>query len=428
MAKERRGFWSKFFRKPDKQLTYSIEDILSGRTPIFSNGFGENIYASDVVQQAIYSVVTELKKLDPVHIRKTEGASDYVAVGGNIQNVLDAPNPLMTTSDFIEKVAWTLLLNYNAFIYPVWEGNTLKGLYPLQPSTVEFDPDYGGSGKTWVRLHFPNGYIGDLPYDDLIHLRYRFSVSEFMGGNEKGQPDFEPLLETLKLNDILLKGLAKSLNIQTAINGVIKIKTMQNYAEQIAKVKEFEQKLQANESGFLPIDISAEYTPITKQVNLLDEKVLEFIDRKILRNWGVSIAIVNGDYTTAQYEAFYQKAIEHIVKSWSQAFTKGIFTKHAAQGFKNQIRFYEKEMIFLSMDQKIRAIDLLQDSASCMKNEVRGWLGLRPLKELEGQIASSSNKNNAMNNEQDDGSNNNGGAEEDPAPQEDDEDGGVSDE
>lgn len=428
MAKERRGFWSKFFRKPDKQLTYSLEDVLSGRTPIFSDGFGDNIYASDVVQQAIYSIVTELKKLDPVHIRQMEGANDYTVVGGNIQKVLDAPNPLMTTSDFIEKIAWSLLLNYNAFIYPVWEGKTLIGLYPLQPSTVEFDMNYGGTGKPWVRFHFPNGYVGDLPYDDIIHLRYRFARSEFMGGNENGQPDFEPLKQTLELNEILLKGLAKSLHIQTAINGVVKIKTMQNKEEQMAKVKEFEQKLMANESGLLPIDISAEYIPITKQVNLLDEKVLEFIDRKILRTFGVSIPIVNGDYTTAQYEAFYQKTLEPIVKSWAQAFTKGIFSKHAAQGFKNQIRFYEKEMIFLSMDQKLKAIDLLQDSASCMKNEVRGWLGLRPLRELEGQIASSSNKNNAMNNEQDNGSNDNGGAAEDPAPQADEEGGGVNNE
>lgn len=399
MAKERRGFWSKVFRKPDKQIVYDLDDILSGRTPIFENGFSENIYASDVVQQAIYSIVTELKKLDPVHIRQVEGSNDVTPVGGNIQNVLDAPNPLMTTSDFIEKVAWTLLLNYNAFIYPVWEGNTLKGLYPLQPSVVEFDLNYGNTGKAWVRFHFPNGYVGDVPYDDIIHLRYRFSLSEFMGGNAEGKPDFEPLKRTLELNDVLLKGLAKSLHIQTAINGVVKIKTMQNKEEQMAKVREFEQKLMANESGLLPIDISAEYIPIAKQVNLLDEKVLEFIDRKILRTFGVSIPIVNGDYTTAQYEAFYQKTLEPIVKSLSQAFTKGIFTKHAAQGFKNQIRFYEKEMIFLSMDQKLKAIDLLQDSASCLKNEVRGWLGLRPLPELEGQIASSSNKNNAMNNE-----------------------------
>ena len=390
------------FRKPDKQINYNLSEILSGYVPIYASDNGRNIYASDVVQQAVYSIVTELKKLDPVHERRTANGG-YVDVEGNIQNILDAPNPLMTTSDFIEKIAWTLILNRNAFVYPIWEGNTLKGLYPLQPSLVEFDTNYGNSGQTWVRMHFRNGTKGDLPYDNLIHIRTHYYGSEFMGGNEQGQPDFEPLQETLKLNETLLKGLAKSLNIQTTINGIVKLKTMANYDQQIAKVVEFEKKLQANESGLLPIDISSEYVPITKQVNLLDEKVLEFIDRKILRTFGVSIAIVNGDYTTAQYEAFYQKTLEPIVKSLSQAFTKGLFTGREAQGFKNRITFYEKEMIFLSMEQKIKAIDILVDSASIEKNEARALLGLRRKAKYDGQIASSSNKTNADNNAGDSG-------------------------
>lgn len=376
------NFWDRFFKKPKKRETYKLAEILSGLAPIYSTGFGNNIYASDVVQQAVYSIVSELKKLDPVHVRKI--GSDVISIPGNIQSVLDAPNPLMTTSDFIEKIAWTLLLNYNAFIYPIWENGTLKALYPLQPSEVDFDPDYGGTGETWVRFTFPNGYVGDLPYSDIIHLRYRFSVSEFMGGDENGQPDFKPLLDTLKLNDTLLKGLAKSLNLQTAINGIVKIKTMQNEAAQIEKIKEFERKLQSNESGFLAADISSEYIPITKQTALLDETTLEFIDRKILRTFGVSIPIVNGDYTKEQYEAFYQKTLEPIVKSFSQAFTKGIFTNREAQGYKNEIMFYVKELVFMGTDQKLNLFTQLKDIGGCYVNEFRTAFGMRPLPELQG--------------------------------------------
>lgn len=403
------SFWDRFFKKPEKAKKYNWADILSGIAPIYSNGFGTNIYASDVVQQAIYSIVTELKKLDPVHVRKTANDNDFVSVAGNIQSVLDAPNPLMTTSDFIEKIAWMLLLNYNAFIYPIWSGDTLVALYPLQPSQVDFQQD--GTGKLWVIFTFPNGYEGEVAYDDIIHLRYHYSVSEFMGGNEFGQPDFKPLLETLKLNDTLLKGLAKSLNLQTTINGIVKLKTMVNAEDQIAKVKEFERKLQSNESGILPIDISSDYTPISKQVALLDDKVLEFIDKKILRTFGVSIPIVNGDYTKEQYEAFYQKTLEPIVKSLGQAFTKGIFTKHAAQGFNNKIVFYTKELIFMNTEQKINLFNLLVDSGSCYKNEMRIAFGLRPIDELQGQLAESSNKTNAENNKTNktgDGGNNDG--------------------
>lgn len=402
-----RAWFEKVFKKtPEKQLSYNYADILSGIAPLYSSGFGNDIYASDVVQQAIYSIVTELKKLDPVHVRKLVAESEFVEVSGNVQNVLEDPNPLMTTSDFIEKVAWTLLLNYNAFIYPLWEGDKLKALYPLQPTLVEFDADYLGSGQTWVRFHFANGYTGDVPYENIIHLRHKYSASEFMGGNANGNPDFAPLLETLKLNDTLLKGLAKSLKMQTSINAVAKLKTMVNYDDQIAKVTEFEKKIQENESGILPVDISTEFIPITKQIQLLDATTLEFIDKKIFRWFGVSIAIVNGDYTASQYEAFYQKTLEPMVKSWGQAFTKGLFSKRQMQGFKNKIVFFAKELVFMNTDQKIKLFDILVDSAACYSNELRTAFGLRPLKALEGVIATSSNKNNAMNNEQDSGANN----------------------
>ena len=107
---------------------------------------------------------------------------------------------------------------------------------------------------------------------------------------------------------------------------------------------------------------------------------------------------MNGDYTAAQYEAFYQKTLEPIIKSMSQAFTKGIFSKRQTQGFKNKIVFYTKELIFLNTDQKIKLFDILVDSESCFKNEMRVAFGMRPLKELEGQLAASSNKTNAENN------------------------------
>lgn len=379
--KEKRASWWKdrFKRKPDKE-TQILIDVLSGKTPMYFTDFGENIYASDVVQQAIYSIVTELKKLDPIHVRKISG--DIIGVEGNIQNVLDAPNPLMTTSDFIEKIAWTLLLNYNAFVYPIWEGDTLTALYPLQPSEVDFAED--AAGTLFVIFKFPNGYEGQVPYADIIHLRYKFSVSEFMGGNEWGQPDIKPILDTLKLNDTLLKGLAKSLHIQTTINGIIKLRTVVNMDDKAKKVKEFEERLKNNESGFLAVDNIEEFTPITKQVSLLDNTVLEFIDRKISRNWGVSKAIMDGDFTADQLQAFYQKAIEHIVKSWGQAFTKGLFSKRQANGFKNEIRFLTKELYFMTTGQKLDLVKELAPSGTIYENEKRMMFGMRPAPELNG--------------------------------------------
>lgn len=391
------GLFDKLFKKKEKKQEYSISHYIDGRYPSYSQ-FGNNIYASDVVQQAIYSIVTELKKLDPTHIKYIN--NEYIPVNNhNIQRVLDNPNPLMTTSDFIEKIVWNLMLNYNSFIYPIWNGNNLEALYPLQPKYVDFIQN--NFGELFVKMRFGNGYESTLPYKDIIHIRHKYSVSEFMGGDESGQPDNKPLLETLKINDTLIKGLAKSLNLQTSVNGIIKYKNMHNTTEQLERIEDFETKLKSNSSGLVSLDMLEEYIPINKQIQLLDATTLEFIDRKILRTFGTSIAIINGDYTKAQYEAFYQKTLEPIIKSLNQAFTKGLFSQREL-GFNNKIVFYAKELIFMTNSEKLTLANLLVDSGSCYKNELRTMFGLTPLAELNGQLAESSNKTNAENNKTDD--------------------------
>lgn len=127
--------------------------MLDGRTPVFSQ-FGTDIYASDVVQQAVSCIVHEILKLRPAHVRQTNGVDSSV-IEGNIQNVLDRPNPLMTTADFLEKITWILFLNYNCFILPTWEGNTLTGLYPLNPVNVDFLED--AAGRLFINFKFRNG-------------------------------------------------------------------------------------------------------------------------------------------------------------------------------------------------------------------------------------------------------------------------------
>lgn len=384
------------FKKTKPNINYA--KMLNGYTPIFSQ-FGQDIYASDVVQQAIACLVTELTKANPFHIKQS--GSDLVPVeNSEIQKLLDQPNERMTQTDFFEKVYWQLFLNYNSFIIPTYykdiKGNKhYTGLYPIQPTNVTFlqDPE----GKLGIEFTFRNGYKTMLAYSDVIHIRYRYSINEFMGGNEFGQPDNRALLKTLELNNTLLQGVAKALKSSFSINGVIKYNTLMDDGNMENNIKEIEKRLANNESGFLPLDIKGEYIPLQNKIQLVDATTLKFIDEKILRNIGVSLPILTGDYTKAQYEAFYQKSLEPILKRTGESFTMTMFTNRE-KGFKNKVMMYPHELIFMDTSQKIELFDVLVDSASCYKNELRTAFGMRPLPELAGQIAMSSNKANAENN------------------------------
>lgn len=381
------SWFTKLFQKGPTNVKFA--PTLDGFTPIYSQ-FGTNIYASDVVQQALKCIVDEMKKLNPTHVRYV--GSDPNPVRGNIQDILDNPNQLMTTSELLEKTCWLLLMNYNAFIVPTYDTwidektgaqrRYYTALYPINPTQVDFIED--ASGRLFVKFWFWNGYTTTLAYDDIIHIKYNYSVNEYMGGNIMGQPDHEALLSTLELNNNLLQGIAKAMNASYAINGIVKYNTLMDQGKIEAALKELEQKLQNSQSGFLPLDLKAEFTPLERKTEIVDEPTLKFIDEKILRNWGVPLAILTGDYSQETYNSFYQKTLEPLIKAISQAFTKKMFTSRE-KAFGNKIELYPKELIFMSIDQTLKMVEMLSPTGGLFENEKRVALGLRPLPELEGK-------------------------------------------
>jgi len=395
-------WFNKLFRRPPKDRKFA--PTFDGFTPIYTQ-FGTNIYASDVVQQALKCIVDEMKKLMPTHVRYK--GNDPVPVRSTVQDVLDMPNDLMTTSEFLEKICWLLLMNYNAFIIPTYytwiddktgaERRYYESLYPINPTQVDFIED--ASGRLFVTFWFWNGYTTTIPYDDVIHIRYNFSVNQYMGGNIMGQPDHEALLGTLQLNNNLLQGVARAMNASYAVNGIVKYNTLLDDGKTEAALKELENKLRNSESGFLPLDLKAEFTPLERKIALVDKPTLEFIDSKILRNWGVPLAILTGDYTKEQYEAFYQKTLEPLALAISQAFTKKLFTTRE-RAFGNKIAMYPKELIFMTVSQTLEMINTLAPTGGLFENEKRVALGLRPMPELEGKRYMSLNWIDATNADQ----------------------------
>jgi hypothetical protein len=110
-----------------------------------------------------------------------------------------------------------------------------------------------------------------------------------MGGNLIGQPDHKALLDTLELNNTLLKGIAKAMKASYAVNGVVKYNTIMDDGSTEKALKELERKLLNSESGFLPLDLKSEFTALPHTSQIVDDATLKFIDEKILRNFGVPL-------------------------------------------------------------------------------------------------------------------------------------------
>lgn len=373
------GFFD--FLKPNKGKKGGLvaAPTMAGVNPTFTS-FGDDVYASDIVVQSIRCKANEFKKLDPRHIRTQDGRQHNVA-DSSIAKVLRRPNPYMTQADFLEKITILRELSNNCFIYPTYyvtKGGEryYTGLYPLKPQRVDYLQDDGG--KLYLHFVFYSGYETTLPADDVIHWRKDYGVNDYFGGGAFGGNDNNGLLAMLERYDLLTQGIAQALKCSCQINGIAKLNTYATDDDQKAKEKEFQQRILSNEGGILFTDNKIEYTHLPRDVKLVDAETLKFFYETILRANGTSLAILNGDYTKAQKEAYYEHALQADIKALGQAMSKVMFTEREA-AFGNDIVLYPSDIVFMSMENKLAALQAGLPAGIFTKNEARELLGYPPV-------------------------------------------------
>lgn len=368
-----------FWKKKEKPKGAHHAPTMTGWTPSFTS-FGDNVYASDIVVQSIRCKANEFKKLDPRHVRTTNGKQQTVT-DSSIARVLKRPNPWMTQADFLEKITILREVSKNAFIYPTYymtKGGErfYTGLYPLKPREATYLQDE--SGKLFIEFKFYNGFETTLPADAVIHWRKDYGLNDYFGGSAFGGDDNAGQLAMLERYDMLTQSIAKALQCSCQINGIA---TYNSYLddEKLANAQTtFEKKLRDNESGVLFTDQKLEYTHLPRDVKLVDAETLKFFHDTILRANGTSLAILNGDYTKQQKEAYYEHALEADIKALGQAMSRVMFSDREA-GFGNEIVLYPNAITFMSMENKLAALQNGLPAGIFTKNEARELLGYPPV-------------------------------------------------
>lgn len=374
-----------FFKPKSSKQGLRFAPTMSGSTPFYS-AFGENVYASDIVVQSIRCKANEFKKLDPRHIRTTAEGQTTIT-DSSVARVLKRPNAYMSQADFLEKITILLELNKNVFIYPEFYKTRggeryYTGLYPLKPSHIEYLTNE--KGDMFIHMRFLSGYETTLPIDSVIHWRKDYGVNDYFGGGMFGGNDNSGLLKMLERYDQLTQSIAKALECSCQINGIVKYNSYLDDEKIEAERQDFITRVKKNLSGILFADLKTDYTNIPRDVKLVDAETLKFFYDTILRANGTSLAILNGDYTKAQKEAYYEHALEADIKSLGQAMSRVIFTDREA-AFGNEIVLYPNDIAFMSMENKISALQTGLPAGIFTKDEARALLGYAPLPNGAGQ-------------------------------------------
>lgn len=107
----------------------SYAKMLDGQIPVFTS-YGKDIYAYDILRNAIAINCMEVSMLEPRHIRYSPEKETQVTVNSDINRLLTiAPNPYMTPSDFLYKCNWLYETTDNCYIYPTYEKEYVKDGY-----------------------------------------------------------------------------------------------------------------------------------------------------------------------------------------------------------------------------------------------------------------------------------------------------------
>ncbi len=357
--------------------------IFRDETAIFSS-YGEDVYMSDFVNNCIDRIATEVSKIRIVSVIEKPGLIQQQ--NDDITRLFRfKPNKLQTTKDFLACCEWLRRKDHNCFIYPQYEyvkgrdGVRYKryiGFYPLNPTSIEIGVD---GNEAWeIKFYFQDGSHYILPYDEIIHLRWRRGKNTIIGGGDDlGQPDTRELLRSIQVLDKVMQGLPKSIEASLKIKGLYHAKSIID-SDKLKETREsFENHLFDSKAGIVATDLAGDFTPINVNPTKIEEGALKFLKAILRERYGISEAIISGDYNGDQHGAFYQTCIEDFIVELEQAMSSTVFDGQL-QNIGHRIKCYYDRVAYLSTQNKIDIAHIATDVGNMSLNEINEMFGLPP--------------------------------------------------
>lgn len=359
------------------------ESVLTDNHPVLQ-GFGQDIYMSDLINNSIDRIATEFSKIDVASVVESD---DSVAIQKDDITRLFRfqPNPLQTTKDFLASCEWLRRKTMHCFIFPQWievkdiYGNSYRkytAFYPLNPASVKFGQDDSG---TWgVRFYWRDGTYDELPLSDVIHLKWRRGINLIAcGGNDYGTADVKDTLESLDVLHKVMSGLPISIENGMKLSGVYTVKTVSDAEALKKKRDEFENHIMTSKAGIVALDLAGEFQPMPTRNVVIPEATMKFLKNIIRERYGVSEDIISGKYDDNAHAAFYETCIEDAIVEFQQAFSQTLFSPRE-QDVGHRVKCYYNKVEYYSTANKIQLAQIARETGMMTINQIAEMFGLEP--------------------------------------------------
>lgn len=382
---EKKNFFGRLFGGGGTQKNKKLSPAVrwSGYEPKFTS-FGDNILLSDLVLESIRLKADFYSKLDPRHIRTDKHGGRSRIYDTSVARMLREPNEYMIRSDFLYKAAFIREVTENCFIYPdyFWTKGGYKyytASYIIQPKTWRYLQDEN-TGKLYIGFKF-DGRTDEVifEYAEIIHWRKHYESDTYDGGGKYSEDEKRDVLNTLQAYRTICESIAEAAKCACYFDGFLKVNGFGDEPENVQKIRDaFVSDLRSNKAKIPVLDNGAEWQQVTRSLKFVDQKTIAQYESQILRFTGVSLAMITGDFTPQQKEAYYERCIESGVLSLGQAFTKTVFTDwQKTHG--DEVEFFPHKMEFMSTTEKTAVISATAAMGVWSVNQILGMFGYPPV-------------------------------------------------
>lgn len=318
------------------------------------------------VRACIDTIARNAAKFKPTHIRRIDGKPQRI--NGRINDILKKPNPLMTIYDFLYKIVANLYTDNNAFVYLQYDAaGNLSAMYPIAYRQIEMRE--ATNGEIFCKFDFQNNHI-TVPYTDIVHIRRKYNKNEVYG-----ESDSEVLANPLSILTAARQSIQNAVENSTRMRGYIKAQGVIREDDLQNILQKFLKKI---DSGIGILDAKSDYHALTSDIKMADSEQLSFAQNEIYSFFGVSPAIISGDFSEQQYNAFFENVLEPLAIQMGQAFTQALFTSKE-KSYNNEIIFTTNRLEYSSLENKTKMMQVLQQSSILTINEAREIFGFEPI-------------------------------------------------
>lgn len=335
------------------------------------SGFGNNIYANEVVRSCIRTLSEHSSKASVRVIRRVEG--DKLAGDKLLERmIMYRPNIYMNGKDFISKVRTRLEIDNTAFIFIQRnEFGKCIGLYPMpqaQYTAIE------SNGELYIEFAYSSGRKQILHWEDLAVLRKDYNSSDIFGDSNNA------ILTSLELLNTSNEGLGNAIKSTANLRGILKSTKAMIDPDAVKEQKDrFVKDYMSisNEGGIASLDATQEFSPISMTPQVANYKNIEELRNNIYRYFGINDNIIMSKFKADEWEAFYESRLEPFLIALGLELTNKVFTERE-RGFGNEIIFEANRLQYTSTSSKLSMVSLI-DRGVLSINEYREVLNLAPV-------------------------------------------------